>query len=81
MRIPERKISPPAIRPGGSIRPTIAVPVTDLPAPDSPTMPSTSPGRMSNDTSSMATSRARRVGNSTRRLRTLSTGSVIAGED
>ena len=37
--------SPPAMRPGGSIRPMMAVPVIDLPAPDSPTTPSTSPRR------------------------------------
>jgi hypothetical protein len=50
----------------------IAVPVIDLPAPDSPTTPSTSPGAMSKLTSSMATSVPRRVLNSTRRLRTSS---------
>jgi hypothetical protein len=34
-----------AIRPGGSSRPMIAAPVSDLPAPDSPTTPRISPGR------------------------------------
>ena len=33
------------MRPGGSSRPMIAMPVSDLPAPDSPTTPSTSPRR------------------------------------
>ena len=36
---------PPAMRPGGSSRPMIALPVSDLPAPDSPTTPKISPGR------------------------------------
>ena len=36
---------PPAMRPGGSMKPMIAAPVSDLPAPDSPTTPSTSPPR------------------------------------
>ena len=58
------------MRPGGSSSPMIAVPVSDLPAPDSPTTPSTSPGAMSKLTSSMATSVPRRVLNSTRRWRT-----------
>ena len=51
MRRPARRISPSAMRPGGSIRPMIAAPVSDLPAPDSPTTPSTSPGAMVNETS------------------------------
>ena len=38
------RISPPAMRPGGSSRPMIAAPVSDLPAPDSPTTPRISPG-------------------------------------
>src|SRR5262249_7186498 len=71
MRWSLRRISPPPIRPGGSIRPMIAVPVSDLPAPDSPTTPSTSPGMMSKETPSTATKVPRRVGNSTRKLRTL----------
>src|SRR3954468_6750686 len=77
MRCPRRRTSPPAMRPGGSIRPITAVPVIDLPAPDSPTTPRISPGAMSNDTSSIAVSVPRRVGNSTLRLRTLRTGTVI----
>ena len=36
----------------------MAAPVSDLPAPDSPTTPSTSPGAMSNDTSSTRDQRA-----------------------
>src|SRR6478672_6365966 len=65
------------MRPGGSIRPMIARPVTDFPAPDSPTTPRTSPLAMSKEIPSMARSRLRRVTNSTRRLRTESTGSVM----
>ena len=79
MRRPSRRISPPAMRPGGSSRPMIAAPVSDLPAPDSPTTPSTSPAAMSKDTSSSARSVPWRVGNSTRRWRTSSSGPVIAG--
>ena len=56
----------------------IAVPVMDLPAPDSPTTPSTSPGAMSRLTSSMATSVPRRVLNSTRRWRTSRRGASPA---
>ena len=52
------RISPPAMRPGGSSRPMIAAPVSDLPAPDSPTTPRISPGAMSNEMSSSATQRA-----------------------
>ena len=55
-----------------------AAPVSDLPAPDSPTTPSTSPAAMSKETSSTAVSVARRVGNATVRLRTERTGSLTA---
>src|SRR5258708_3477748 len=77
MRSPRNSTSPDAIRPGGSISPITAVPVIDLPAPDSPTTPRISPGAISNDTSSIAVSVPRRVGNSTLRLRTLRTGTVM----
>src|SRR6202166_1199580 len=77
IRMPDRWISPPAIRPGGSIRPITASPVTDFPAPDSPTTPSTSPLAMSKETPSMARSAWWRVTNSTLRLRTERTGAVI----
>ena len=77
MRLPSSSTSPPATRPGRSSSPMIAVPVIDLPAPDSPTTPSTSPGAMSKLTSSTATSVPRRVLNSTRRLRTASSAVVI----
>ena len=40
---PSKTILPPATRPGASIRPMRASPVTDLPEPDSPTSPTTSP--------------------------------------
>src|SRR4051812_35593255 len=77
MRSPFSRISPPAMRPGGSISPITAVPVIDLPAPDSPTTPSTSPGAMSKDTPSIAVKRPRRLRNWTLRSRTLRVGSVI----
>ena len=57
----------------------MALPVSDLPAPDSPTTPSTSPGAMSNDTSSTASSVPRRVGNSTRRVLTSRSGGLLDG--
>src|SRR3954453_10916059 len=68
------------MRPGGSIRPITASPVTDLPAPDSPTTPSTSPLPMSNEIPSMARRLLRRVTNSTLRLRTERTGSVMRSD-
>src|SRR5262245_59308639 len=77
MRRPSRRISAAAMRPGGSSRPMMALPVSDLPAPDSPTTPKTSPGAMSNDTSSTASSVPRRVGNSTRRFLTSSSGGLL----
>src|ERR1700676_4588809 len=76
-RRPERCIEPPAMRPGGSISPITARPVTDFPAPDSPTTPSTSPLAMSKEIPSMARRVLRRVTNSTSRLRTERTGSVM----
>src|ERR1700722_18913281 len=75
--MPDRWISPPHRRPGGSIRPITARPVTDFPAPDSPTTPSTSPLAMSKEMPSIARSALWRVTNSTPRLRTESTGSVM----
>ena len=71
MRRPSKRISPAAMRPGGSSRPMIAAPVSDLPAPDSPTTPRISPGAMSKEMSSSATSVPRRPGNSTREVREL----------
>src|SRR5215470_5880332 len=76
MRRPLKRTSPPTTRPGGSSSPMMAAPVSDLPAPDSPTTPSTSPGAMSNDTPSTAMSVRRRVGKATRRSRTERTGSL-----
>ncbi|MGY3538813.1 hypothetical protein ACVIIY_003033 [Bradyrhizobium sp. USDA 4515] len=81
IRVPDSSISPPEMRPGGSMSPITARPVTDLPAPDSPTTPSTSPLAMSNDTPLMARKVARRVTNSTSRLRTERTGLVIGASD
>src|ERR1700694_5430736 len=65
------------MRPGGSIRPITASPVTDFPAPDSPTTPSPSPLAMAKEIPSMARSVRWRVTNSTLRLRTERTGSVM----
>src|SRR3954469_16187955 len=79
MRRPDKRISPPEMRPGGSIRPITDNPVTDLPAPDSPTTPNTSPLAMSKETPSMARSTPRREANSTWRLHTERTGSVMGG--
>jgi hypothetical protein len=59
-----------ATRPGGSSRPMMAAPVSDLPAPDSPTTPRISPGAMSKETSSSARRVPRRPGNSTTRFLT-----------
>src|SRR5690606_35527914 len=61
----------------GSMRPITALPVIDLPAPDSPTTPSTSPCAMSSETSSTATSTPFRVGKTTRKLRTERTGVLM----
>ncbi len=52
--------------------PITAAPVSDLPAPDSPTTPSTSPAAISKETSCTAVSVPRRVGNSTRSRSTAS---------
>src|SRR5882672_7684701 len=68
------------MRPGGSSRPITARPVTDLPAPDSPTTPSTSPLAISNEMPSIARSVSRRVTNSTPRLRTERTGTVMRSD-
>src|ERR1700687_5388496 len=68
------------MRPGGSIRPITARPVTDFPAPDSPTTPSTSPLAMSKEIPSMARSVLRRVANSTPRLRTERTGTLMQSD-
>ena len=54
---------------GGSTRPMIAAPVTDLPAPDSPTTPRTSPLAISNETPSIAVNTPRRRCKLTRRSR------------
>ena len=78
MRCPSSRTSPPVMRPGGSSRPITAAPVSDLPAPDSPTTPSTSPAAMSKETPSTATSLPRRPRKATSRLRTDRTGSLIA---
>ncbi len=54
--------------------PMTAAPVSDFPAPDSPTTPSTSPGAMSNEMSWTARSVPWRVGNSTHKFETASNG-------
>src|SRR5947208_4110648 len=76
MRRPDKRISPLAMRPGGSIKRLMPAPVSDLPAPDSPTTPSTSPGAIAKLTSRTATSVPRRVGNSTRSARTSNSGAT-----
>ncbi len=77
MRWPSRRISPPEMRPGRSSRPMMAVPVSDLPAPDSPTTPSTSPSSMWSETPSIAFRAPWRVSNSMCRSATSSTGEVL----
>src|SRR5947209_11847513 len=52
---------PPTRRPGGSIRPSSESPVTVLPEPDSPTIPSTSPRPTANDRPSTAFTTPARV--------------------
>src|SRR4026208_1633273 len=54
MRWPPRAPPPPMMRPGGSSRPMTAAPVSDLPAPDSPTTPRTPPAAMSTETAPAA---------------------------
>src|SRR5882757_3678631 len=65
------------MRPGGSIRPRIESPVTVLPEPDSPTMPSTSPRATSNDTPSTAFTTPARVKKWTFRSSTASTADMM----
>src|SRR5689334_5597327 len=69
-------MEPPTTRPGGSTRPMIENPVTDLPEPDSPTRPSTSPRRTLKETSSTARTTPARVKKWVRRLRTSSVGAA-----
>src|SRR5512134_1653063 len=59
--VPSNRIRPPTMRPGASTSPRIEKPVTVLPQPDSPTRPSTSPGRTSKLTSSTARATPARV--------------------
>src|SRR5271169_2298565 len=80
IRRPASVIRPAAMRSGGSSRPMIAAPVSDLPAPDSPTTPSTSPGAIAKLISSIAVSTPRRVGSSTRRFSTRKSGSDISAQ-
>src|SRR5581483_2922614 len=61
---------PPATRAPGGIRPVSAAPMSDLPAPDSPTMPRISPRPMWKLASSIARRGPWRVVNSTRRRST-----------
>src|SRR5437870_9850309 len=70
----------------GSMSRRVVRPVVDLPQPDSPTRPSVSPGRMSNDTSSTACTRATsresrppRIGKYFLRFLTRRSGSAIGG--
>src|SRR5215210_7779599 len=60
---------------GSRIRRMIDITVTLFPEPDSPTMPSTSPGETLNETPSTALTRPSSVRNDTCRFRTSSRGS------
>ena len=64
--------------PGGGKRPKTALPVMDLPAPDSPTIPTISPGAIVRLMSSNAVNTPCRVGISTRRPRTSRTGFIVS---
>ena len=57
--MPASRTSPSVTRPGGSINPMIANPVTLLPEPDSPTTATVSPGATENDTRCTACTVAR----------------------
>ena len=70
---------PPAMRPGGSSRPMMAAPVSDLPAPDSPTTPRTSPGAMSKR-DVVERRAACRAGSGTRRAGSRTSSSGIAAD-
>src|SRR5690606_5121045 len=61
-----RWTSPPARRPGNSSKPMTALPIVDLPAPDSPTTPRISPRSSDSVTPSTATRLPRRLANSMR---------------
>src|SRR3954451_13449103 len=74
MRLPSNRMRPPATWPGGSSRPMMAAPVSDLPAPDSPTTPSTSPSPMVNEMPSTAVTVPRRPAKAMRRSSTSSNG-------
>src|SRR6185437_12446517 len=72
MRRPSNRMRPPAMKPGGSSRRMMAAPVSDLPAPDSPTTPSTSPAPIDSEIPSTAVMVPRRVAKATRRSSTSS---------
>src|SRR5215210_5714839 len=73
-----RNITWPETRAEWGSKPRAANAVTVLPAPDSPTMPTTSFGNTSNDTPLAALTRPFCEGNCTRRLRTDNTASLAA---
>src|SRR5262245_30964340 len=58
---PSKRIAPETTRPGDCTRPMIERDVTDLPQPDSPTIPSTDPSSTSNETPSTARTSPSRV--------------------
>src|SRR6218665_2598704 len=70
MRWPCSRIWPETMRPGGSSKPMMAAPVSDLPAPDSPTTPRISPGAMEKLMSSSARKLPRRPGHLTTKFLT-----------
>src|SRR5271169_1464965 len=80
IRRPASVIRPAVMRSGGSRRPMIAAPVSDLPAPDSPTTPRTSPGAIAKLISSIAVNAPRRVGSSTRKFSTRNSGSGMSAQ-
>src|SRR3954467_14580035 len=70
-------MAPSTIFPGGSINPSSDRPVTVLPDPDSPTMPSTSPPPTSNETPSTAFTTPARVKKWTFRSSTARTADIV----
>src|SRR6187399_1326835 len=78
MSSPSKSTSPPVITAGGGNSLSTASAAVDLPEPDSPARPNTSPGRMSNDTLSTARTGPLGVRYSTRRFLTDNSGSGIS---
>ncbi len=75
--LPASRTSPSVMRPGGSISPMIARPVTLLPEPDSPTTATVSPAATENETRCTACTAAGNRPNSTRRPSTSSAATPV----